>query len=223
MAKIGCVAGLVGGFALFSSFFWIDSEVGVPFGTFYKMVGMAVGLHGLYAIAFGFIAHMLVASLIGATFCICSIMHKMLHISSVPKGIVAGAVTGIEVYAIFFMPITIYVMMPMIADHASGLYAVTEGDMQIARTLVQASDKILWGSLVLHVLFGAVMGLFSSMMLYEDYNMKQKEKKRKSQTGKSLRVRTGHPHDQILLRPSFFNGGQNWYCFRTGRWICNFP
>ncbi|WP_042685622.1 hypothetical protein [Candidatus Nitrosotenuis chungbukensis] len=179
MAKIGCVAGLVGGFALFSSFFWIDSEVGVPFGTFYKMVGMAVGLHGLYAIAFGFIAHMLVASLIGATFCICSIMHKMLHISSVPKGIVAGAVTGIEVYAIFFMPITIYVMMPMIADHASGLYAVTEGDMQIARTLVQASDKILWGSLVLHVLFGAVMGLFSSMMLYEDYNMKQKEKKEK--------------------------------------------
>ncbi|QLH08648.1 hypothetical protein [Candidatus Nitrosotenuis sp. DW1] len=179
MAKIGCVAGLVGGFALFSSFFWIDSEVGVPFGTFYKMVGMAVGLHGLYAIAFGFIAHMLIASLIGATFCICSIMHKMLHISSVPKGIIAGAVTGIEVYAIFFMPITIYVMMPMIADHASGLYAVTEGDVQIARTLVQTSDKILWGSLILHVLFGAVMGLFSSMMLYEDYNMKQKEKKEK--------------------------------------------
>ncbi|MBI5146050.1 MAG: hypothetical protein HZA84_02395 [Thaumarchaeota archaeon] len=179
MAKIGCIAGLVGGFALFSSFFWIDSEVGVPFGTFYKMVGMAVGLHGLSAITFGFIAHMLVASLIGATFCICSIMHKMLHISSVPKGIIAGAVTGIEVYAIFFMPITIYVMMPMIADHASGLYAIAEDDVQIAKTLVQMSDKILWGSLVLHVLFGAVMGLFSSMMLYEDYNMKQKEKKEK--------------------------------------------
>lgn len=179
MAKIGCIAGLVGGFALFSSFLWIDSEVGVPFGTFYKMVGMAVGLHGLSAIAFGFIAHMLIASLIGATFCICSIVHKMLHISSVPRGIIAGTVTGIEVYAIFFMPITIYVMMPMIADHASGLYAIAEDDVQIAKILVQTSDKILWGSLVLHALFGAVMGLFSSMMLYEDYNMKQKEKKQK--------------------------------------------
>lgn len=179
MAKIGCIAGLVGGFALFSSFLWIDSEVGVPFGTFYKMVGMAVGLHGLSAIAFGFIAHMLVASLIGATFCICSIIHKILNISSVPKGIIAGAVTGIEVYAIFFMPITIYVMMPMITDHASGLYAITEDDVQIAKILTQYSDKILWGSLVLHVLFGAIMGLFSSMILYEDYNMKQKEKKEK--------------------------------------------
>ncbi len=179
MAKIGCVAGLVGGFALFSSFFWIDSEVGVPFGTFYNMVGIAVGLHGLSATVFGFIAHMLVASLIGVTFCICSIIHKMLNISSVPKGIIAGAVTGIEVYAIFFMPITIYVMMPMIADHASGLSAITEDDTQIANILVHASDKILWGSLVLHMLFGVVMGLFSSMMLYEDYNMKQKEKKEK--------------------------------------------
>lgn len=179
MAKIGCIAGLVGGFALFSSFFWIDSEVGVPFGTFYTMIGMVVGLHGLPATVFGFIVHMLVASLIGATFCICSIIHKMLNISSVPKGIIAGIVTGIEVYAIFFMPITIYVMMPMIADHASGLHAITEDDTQIANILVQTSDKILWGSLILHVLFGVVMGLFSSMMLYEDYNMKQKEKKEK--------------------------------------------
>jgi hypothetical protein len=178
MAKIGCIAGLVGGFALFSSFFWIDSEVGVPFGTFYKMVGIAVGLHGFPAIAFGFVAHMLTAALIGATFCICSIMHKMLYLSSVPKGIIAGAVTGIEVYAIFFMPITIYVMMPMTSSYASGLNTTTE-DMQIAKILVQTSDTILWGSLVLHVLYGAIMGLFSSMMLYEDYNMKQKEKKEK--------------------------------------------
>ena len=179
MAKIGCIAGLVGGFALFSSFFWIDSEVGVPFGTFYKMVGMTVGLQGLPAIAFGFIAHMLVASLIGAIFCICSVIHKILNISSVTKGIIAGVVTGIEVYAIFFMPITIYVMMPMIASQASGLYMGTGEDVQTAKILVQTSDKILWGSLVLHVLFGAVMGLFSSMMLYEDYHMKQKEKKEK--------------------------------------------
>ena len=69
--------------------------------------------------------------------------------------------------------------MPMVADHASGLYAIAEDDVQIAKILVQTADKILWGSLVLHVLFGAVMGLFSSMMLYEDYNMKQKEKKEK--------------------------------------------
>jgi hypothetical protein len=185
-AKTGCIAGLVGGFALFSSFFWIDSEVGVPFGTFYKVVGMVVGLDGLSAITFGFFAHMLTATLIGAIFCICSSFHRLLHISSVPKGIIAGAVTGIQVYAIFFMPITIYVMFPMITAQASGLSTTTLDDMQVAKILAETSDGILWGSLVLHVLYGSIMGLFSSIMLYEDYHMKEKTKKEKKENWEKL-------------------------------------
>lgn len=186
MAKIGCVAGLVGGFALFSSFFWIDSEIEVPFGTFYKAVGMVVGLHDLSAIVFGFFAHMLTASLIGAIFCICSKFHRLLAISSVPKGIIGGAVTGVQVYAIFFMPITLYVMFPMISSQASGQFLTTGDDMKIAQILVQTYDKILWGSLILHILYGAVMGLFSSMMLYEEYHMKEKPKKEKKESWKKF-------------------------------------
>lgn len=176
-AKTGCIAGLVGGFALFSSFFWIDSELAVPFGTFYKVVGMVMGLEGLAAIALGFFVHMITAAVIGVIFCICSTLHKYLHISSIPKGIVGGAVTGMEVYAIFFMPITLYMMFPMISEQAVGLVPVSAEEMQIASVLVQTYDKILWGALVLHVLYGAVMGLFSSMLLYEEYQLKEKSKK----------------------------------------------
>lgn len=185
MAKTGCIAGLVGGFALFSSFFWIDSEVGVPFGTFYKVVGMLVGLDEMPAVVFGFFAHMLTAALIGAIFCICSTLHRYLHISSVPKGIIGGAVTGIQVYAIFFMPITLYMMLPMISDQAAGLSFMSAEEAQIAKTLMDTSGTILWGSLVLHVLYGAVMGLFCSIMLYEDYSMKEKKKDKKENWEKS--------------------------------------
>lgn len=178
-AKTGCIAGLVGGFALFSSFFWIDSELAVPFGTFYKVVGMVIGLDGLLAISFGFFAHMATAAVIGAVFCVCSTFHKYLRITSIQKGIVGGAVTGLEVYAIFFVPITLYVMFPMISDQASGLVPVTAENMRIATILVQTYDKILWGSLILHVLYGAVMGLFSSIILYEEFKLKEKSKKEK--------------------------------------------
>lgn len=178
-AKVGCIAGLVGGFALFSSFFWIDSEVGVPFGTFYKAVGTVMGLDGMSAIVFGFFAHMLTAALIGAVFCVCSAFHRLLHISSVQKGIVGGAVTGLQVYAIFFMPITLYVMFPMLSAQASGLIPATQEDMALSKILVDTSSQILWGALVLHVLYGVVMGLFSSMLLYEEYHLKEKEKKKK--------------------------------------------
>lgn len=184
MAKTGCVAGLVGGFALFSSFFWIDSEVNVPFGTFYKIVGMVVGLDGFSAMSFGFFAHMLTAALIGVVFCVCSTLHRYLHISSIGKGIVGGAVTGMQVYAIFFMPITLYVMFPMITDQASGMITVTAQDMEIAKVLMQTSNEILWGAMVLHVLYGAVMGLFSAMMLYENYHLKDKSKKEKKEIWK---------------------------------------
>jgi hypothetical protein len=186
-AKTGCVAGLVGGFALFSSFFWIDSEAEVPFGTFYNVVGMVIGLDGISATAFGFFVHMLTAALIGAIFCVCSTLHRYLHISSVPKGIIAGAVTGIEVYAIFFMPITLYVMFPMVEDLASGLSPGTSpAEMQVAKILMATHDKILWGSLVLHVLYGVIMGLFSSIMLYEEYHLKEKVKKEKKESWKKF-------------------------------------
>jgi hypothetical protein len=186
-AKTGCIAGLVGGFALFSSFFWIDSEVGVPFGTFYKIVGMAVGLDGISAIVFGFFAHMITAALIGSIFCICSTLHKLLHITSVQKGIIAGAVTGVEVYALFFMPITLYVMFPIVSMQASGLpIGIAQENMQIAKILMDTSDTILWGSLVLHILYGAIMGLFSSFMLYEEYAVKGKIKKEKKEGWKKF-------------------------------------
>lgn len=185
-AKLGCIAGLVGGFALFSSFFWIDSEIDVPFGTFYKTVGLMAGLDGMSAMAFGFFAHMLIAALVGAVFCTVSVTHRFLHISSVPKGIVGGTVTGMQVYAIFFLPLTIFVMLPAVSDQALGVVPVTQENMRIAGVLMDASDKILWGALVLHVLFGAVMGLFSAMMLYEEYNMKGKEKKEKKESWKKL-------------------------------------
>ena len=185
MAKTGCIAGLVGGFALFSSFFWIDVDVGVPFGTFYKVVGMLVGLDGLPAIVFGFFAHMLTAALIGAIFCICSTMHKLLHISGVAKGIIAGGVTGIQVFAIFFVPITLYLMIPMISDQAIGHSLVSSDQMEIAQILMGTSDQIMWGALILHVLYGSIMGLFASFMLYEDHSMKKTKKEEKQKWEKT--------------------------------------
>jgi hypothetical protein len=185
MAKTGCIAGLVGGFALFSSFFWIDVDVGVPFGTFYKVVGMLVGLDGLPAIIFGFFAHMLTAALIGAIFCICSTMHRLLHISGVAKGIIAGGVTGIQVFAIFFVPITLYLMIPMISDQAIGHSLVSSDQMEIAQILMETSDRIMWGALILHVLYGSIMGLFASFMLYEDYSMKKTKKEEKQKWEKT--------------------------------------
>src|SRR5574342_1367011 len=174
-AKVGTVAGLVGGFALFASLFGIDSQLDVTSGTFYMMIGMAVGLHDMSAIAFGFIAHMLTAATIGAVFCVCSTLHRVLHLTSIWKGIFAGSVTGLEVYVIFFMPITLFLMMPTIdSTIIDGSQSVVTAQERMAATVLKENiNLIMWGALMLHILYGSIMGLFSGMVLHEDYKIQK--------------------------------------------------
>ena len=58
LMKGGIGAGLMGGFALFSSFFAIDQMLDIPAGTFYKTIGVTMGLDEFSAIAVGFFSHM---------------------------------------------------------------------------------------------------------------------------------------------------------------------
>jgi len=169
--KVGTVAGLVGGFALFVSFFGIDSQLRAEPGTFYMMIGLAVGLHGMAATVFGLIAHMLTAATIGAVFCVCSLFHPMLNLRTMWKGIFAGGITGLEVYAIFFMPITLFLIIPTINTSNS---MMTSDEIGIVTAIQSHITMIMWGALVLHILYGAIMGLFSGMIIHEEYKIPKK-------------------------------------------------
>lgn len=168
-ARTGVFAGLVGGIGLFPAFLLIDTQLGVPPGTFYKMVGLAAGTDGFAATAFGLISHLLTAALIGTVFCVCSKLHRMLGIDSIPKGIFAGGITGIEVYAVFFLPITMFVMIPAITDYATGIISANVEDITVAGIMMDNINSILWGALAFHVIYGMIMGLFSGLAMYEDY------------------------------------------------------
>ncbi len=171
-AKVGTVAGLVGGFALFVSFFGIDSQLSTQPGTFYMMVGLAVGLHGTAAILFGFISHMLTAVSIGVVFCVVSTLHPRLNLTSTWKGTFAGGITGLQVYVIFFLPITIFIIFPTIDSIASKQTSSTVQELATVSLLKSHITMIMYGALVLHLLFGSIMGLFSGMVLRDEYKKK---------------------------------------------------
>ncbi len=168
-AKTGAIAGITGGFALLASFFGIDASLNLPPGSFYMMIGLAAGFHGISAIVFGGVMHMLAADTIGSLFCICSTLHPILNLRSIWKGIFAGGVTGLEVYAIFFMPITLYVMIPTIDSFTSQPGLVSEQEHSIVNVIKAHLDTIIWGALVLHVIYGAVMGFFVGLIVHDDY------------------------------------------------------
>ena len=182
--KVGAAAGAIGGIAVIASLFGIDYYLGAAPGTFYMMIGVAVGLHEMPAIVFGFVAHMLTATTIGIVFCVCSTLHRVLNLTSLRKCIFAGGVTGLEVYAIFFMPITLFLIMPTIdsttVDTSQKL--VTAHEQATASVLKANLVSIMWGALVIHVFYGSVMGVFSGLMLYEDYKNPVKKTNKESES-----------------------------------------
>ena len=171
-AKIGIGAGMVAGFAIFSTFFAIDQQLGLPNGTFYKTIGIPLGLSGYDAIVVGFFAHMGAAALIGAFYSMAASIWRAFRIVTAPKGMLTGAATGIIVFLIFFLPVHMYVMTPAI----SAEFSVTdESRLSIAEldalyNLLLESDRVVWHALFLHVLFGTVMGLMAGFMLNEQYS-----------------------------------------------------
>jgi hypothetical protein len=150
--QIGCVAGLVGGFAIFVSIFVIDLSLGASQGTFYKVVGLPAGITGIYATLFGMILHMLTATLIGTVFGIGSGAHKLLEILSLKKGAIAGIVTSLVVFSAFFMPISTFLIIPLLQSSTAELGEASQ--------LLASMDLIMISSLELHVVFGIVMGTF---------------------------------------------------------------
>jgi len=159
-AQIGCVAGLVGGFAIFVSIFVIDLGLGATQGTFYKVVGLAAGVNGLEATLVGMISHMLTAALIGTVFGLGSGVHKKLEVLSIKKGAVAGVTTGIVVFFVFFVPISTILMIPLIQSND-----VATGE---AGKMLSNIEMIMIGSIELHAVFGVVMGVFFAIAAQQE-------------------------------------------------------
>ena len=172
LAKAGIGAGLVAGFSLFSSFFAIDQMLEIPTGTFYKTIGVTMGVDEFAGIALGFMAHMAVASLIGSMYVLASHIWRFFRLVTVPKAIMTGVLTGLIVFTLAFLPIHMFVMTPIMEVELI-ITDISDFDLkeqEALAILLFNSDKIYYHALILHVIFGAIMGLMAGFILNEDYS-----------------------------------------------------
>ena len=169
--KAGAGAGLIAGFALFSSFFAIDQMLDIPTGTFYKTIGVTMGVDESLGIALGFLSHMGVAALIGSMYLLSSSIWRFFRLVTVPKAIMTGVLTGLIVFTLAFLPIHMFIMTPMMEVELI-ITDISDFDLkeqEALATLLFNSDKIYYHSLILHIIFGAIMGLMGGFFLHEEY------------------------------------------------------
>lgn len=176
LVKAGIGAGLMGGFALFSSFFAIDQMLDIPAGTFYKTIGVTMGVDDTSAIALGFIAHMGVAALIGAMYLLASNIWRFFRLVTVPKAIITGVWTGLIVFTLAFLPIHMFVMTPIMEVELiiTDVSEFNLEEQEALATLLFNSDKIYYNALMLHIIFGAIMGFIAGCILHEDYSKEKR-------------------------------------------------
>ena len=176
LVKAGIGAGLMGGFALFSSFFAIDQMLDIPAGTFYKTIGVTMGVDDASAIALGFIAHMGVAALIGAMYLLASNIWRFFRLVTVPKAIITGVWTGLIVFTLAFLPIHMFVMTPIMEVELiiTDVSEFNLEEQEALATLLFNSDKIYYNALILHIIFGAIMGFIAGCILHEDYSKEKR-------------------------------------------------
>jgi hypothetical protein len=171
-AKVGFGAGLVAGCAIFSSFLSIDQQIGIPHGTFYKTIGIPMGVEGMGAVWIGLMMHMVVAALIGICFNLAASYWRTFRIVTIPKGILTGAVTGAIVFSLAFLPLHTMVMMPILESEltsSDSLLNILPEEKEALLELIANNDFVLWYSALLHVIFGSVMGLMSGFILHDRY------------------------------------------------------
>jgi hypothetical protein len=160
----GIIAGLVAAWAIFGMFLAIDSGLRLPPGTFYQMIGLSFGASSSYAMYAGFFLYMITAVIIGIIYSSISDNVRKLYITSVPKGLVTGVIAGVIVWTVLFIPINALVVQPKLQNIVN-TESPNSADNLIASQLLKLSNTIIYGSLALHTVFGAVMGFCARLAI----------------------------------------------------------
>jgi hypothetical protein len=160
--RSGTVSGLVAAWAIFGMILAVGAQLGLPPGTFYQMVGVSLGIDAEWpAIYLGFVMHMITGALIGIVYMIISDrVRKLRTDSSTLKAFATGVATGIAVWAVLFVPLHFFLMQPTLQNM---LLTSPPGSPEqlTSERLLQMSDSILYGALVIHFVFGGVLGFMA--------------------------------------------------------------
>jgi hypothetical protein len=146
--KSGALAGLFGAWAIFGLLLLVDSTLGFEPGTLYKVIALAFNFELANAVYIGFLMHMITGVVIGALFGLATSMIKPTALRIIPLGIITGAVAWLAL----FMPVTMFIVTPSLANIAN---------MLNEPMLVKIAEEPLFiaGALSMHLVYGIVLGL----------------------------------------------------------------
>jgi hypothetical protein len=157
------LAGFISAWAISGLLVIVDIISGSPAGTFFAVIGVSLGFSDPVAAQYvGFILHVITGMAAGNLFGQISLFWSKIAPYNSKEGIVKGMIVGMALWIVLFVPLATFGIQPRldsfafsapnqyiynIAGHFQGLYVV-----------------IIGGSLVFHLIYGALTGFISGRM-----------------------------------------------------------
>jgi hypothetical protein len=179
----GLIAGLVSSLAISGLILMVEKVTAVPLGTFYMVLMAAITDSQVYSvnmIAFGLLLHLISGSIIGIIMALPFAYLKIYQFAPI-----YGLVFGLALWSIMFLPITFWLVLPLISslENQSILQQVPTGPIaSIDNTrLLEMSNKIIFGALPFNMFYGLV-GAIIIMSLSENYLYNKRSLKNSSES-----------------------------------------
>jgi hypothetical protein len=187
-AKYGAIAGLIATWSISTAIAASELELGLPISTFYAVMGISLGSIDFVSAAYlGFGLHLLTGTILGA---ICGAIavrvesqKNITNMFSPYKSILMGIVTGIVVWLVLFLPVTVLIIQPSIGRfwdtlslvlYNNNISSFSSFDMG---NLGQLSRGIAISAVVFHVVWGAIFGfIISSLLRIKVYNKNRRHR-----------------------------------------------
>jgi NADH dehydrogenase len=159
------IGAIVGSVAMVIPKTLFEVQMGLPYYLTWIVFGHVAGVYSSVSasIIAGAMLHIITAVSIGVVTGIFLYKSNILNISKRSNGVIYGLITGIVVFAIFFIPVNQFVLSPEIIDILPKVQpSITEAE--VANMIRENQSSIMIGSIVMHLVFGVTLGIISSLL-----------------------------------------------------------
>ncbi len=170
---IGVLAGFLASACISGLILVVEKTIDIPVGTFYLvLVSSITQTHqeSVNMIVAGLLLHLFTGSIIGAIISIPFALRDHRILSTMHKyAPIYGLVCGVIIWAFLFVPVTFWVIMPLLGDLDQNQLIVQQTPVGTAASitvgeLLSINDKILIGALVFNMFYGLVASIIVKSM-----------------------------------------------------------
>lgn len=173
----GAIGGFVSALVMAYLFVITANAAGMPSNAIPTAIGMIFGASTAEnAMVLGFAIHLANGTIIGVIFGAITAYVNNLSITGYGKGIAEGIVAGIVSFVVLFLPISMTAMPPVLMNMMMQMNP-SINQQQLMDSMQGSAPTMIGMSILSHVIFGAILGGITSMLVIRKSRMKGDKKR----------------------------------------------